>query len=249
MIRFALKRLMKTEPSERTFEAKVTTLREIVEHHMEKEEDELFSEGRDGARRGVGRAMRRDEGALRADRENRLWGRGRPRRIGRHLRERTAGVGRSEFSEQPHGLATIVGDDEWPARDRGRRRSAAMLVLLQRGRGSLRVVRASGVRRLLHPHRGWRAHVGNLSRLRPEEGELTDERVGQLWSLPRRDPGRARCGRRCSGMVLDPGALAESHVERPTCHVGGGGAARRSARKGCCYDFKSWSVALSSSLP
>lgn len=40
--RFALKRLMKTEPSERTFEAKVTTLKEILEHHMEEEEDDLF---------------------------------------------------------------------------------------------------------------------------------------------------------------------------------------------------------------
>ena len=40
--RFALKRLMKTEPSERTFKAKVTTLREIIEDHMEEEEEDLF---------------------------------------------------------------------------------------------------------------------------------------------------------------------------------------------------------------
>ena len=40
--RFALKRLMKTEPSDRTFQAKLTTLREIIEHHVEEEEEDLF---------------------------------------------------------------------------------------------------------------------------------------------------------------------------------------------------------------
>ncbi len=40
--RFALKRLMKSSPDDHTFKAKVTTLREILEHHMEEEEDELF---------------------------------------------------------------------------------------------------------------------------------------------------------------------------------------------------------------
>jgi hemerythrin-like domain-containing protein len=40
--RFALKRLMKTEPTDRTFKAKVTTLKEIIEHHVGEEEDDLF---------------------------------------------------------------------------------------------------------------------------------------------------------------------------------------------------------------
>lgn len=40
--RFALKRLMRTKPSDRTFKAKVTTLKEILEDHMEEEEGELF---------------------------------------------------------------------------------------------------------------------------------------------------------------------------------------------------------------
>jgi iron-sulfur cluster repair protein YtfE (RIC family) len=40
--RFALKRLMKTEPSDRTFKAKLTTLKELIEHHVEEEESDLF---------------------------------------------------------------------------------------------------------------------------------------------------------------------------------------------------------------
>lgn len=40
--RFALKRLVKTKPSDRTFKAKVTTLKEIIEDHAKEEEDELF---------------------------------------------------------------------------------------------------------------------------------------------------------------------------------------------------------------
>jgi iron-sulfur cluster repair protein YtfE (RIC family) len=40
--RFALKRLMKTAPSDRTFKAKLTTLKEIIEDHMKEEESELF---------------------------------------------------------------------------------------------------------------------------------------------------------------------------------------------------------------
>jgi len=40
--RFALKRLTKTKPSDRTFKAKVTTLKEIIEDHAEEEENELF---------------------------------------------------------------------------------------------------------------------------------------------------------------------------------------------------------------
>jgi hypothetical protein len=40
--RFALKRLLKTEPSDQTFFARLTTLQEIIEHHVEGEEDELF---------------------------------------------------------------------------------------------------------------------------------------------------------------------------------------------------------------
>lgn len=40
--RFALKRLMKTKPNDRTFKAKVATLKEIIEHHTKEEEEELF---------------------------------------------------------------------------------------------------------------------------------------------------------------------------------------------------------------
>ncbi len=40
--RFALKRLMKTSPSDQTFKAKVTTLMEIIEHHVEEEEEDMF---------------------------------------------------------------------------------------------------------------------------------------------------------------------------------------------------------------
>ncbi len=42
VVRFALKRLVKTKPTDRTFKAKVTTLKEIVEDHAKEEEDELF---------------------------------------------------------------------------------------------------------------------------------------------------------------------------------------------------------------
>lgn len=40
--RFALERLLKTPVSDRTFKAKVTTLKEIIEHHIEEEEEDLF---------------------------------------------------------------------------------------------------------------------------------------------------------------------------------------------------------------
>jgi hemerythrin-like domain-containing protein len=40
--RFALKRLLKTSPSDQTFIARVTTLKELIEHHVEEEEDDLF---------------------------------------------------------------------------------------------------------------------------------------------------------------------------------------------------------------
>ena len=40
--RFALKRVMKTEPSDRTFKAKVATLRELIETHVKEEEEDLF---------------------------------------------------------------------------------------------------------------------------------------------------------------------------------------------------------------
>jgi hemerythrin-like domain-containing protein len=40
--RFALKRLIKTNPADQTFIAKVTTLKELIEHHVEEEEDDLF---------------------------------------------------------------------------------------------------------------------------------------------------------------------------------------------------------------
>jgi hemerythrin-like domain-containing protein len=40
--RFALKRLIKTNPSDQTFIARVTTLKELIEHHVEEEENDLF---------------------------------------------------------------------------------------------------------------------------------------------------------------------------------------------------------------
>ena len=40
--RFALKRLAKTKPTDRTFKAKVKTLKELIEHHIQEEEDKLF---------------------------------------------------------------------------------------------------------------------------------------------------------------------------------------------------------------
>jgi iron-sulfur cluster repair protein YtfE (RIC family) len=38
----ALKRLLATSPSAPSFKAKVTTLKELIEHHVEEEEEELF---------------------------------------------------------------------------------------------------------------------------------------------------------------------------------------------------------------
>lgn len=38
----ALKRLMATDPNDATFLAKVTTLKELIEHHVEEEEGDLF---------------------------------------------------------------------------------------------------------------------------------------------------------------------------------------------------------------
>lgn len=40
--RFVLKRLMKTDPADQSFKAKVTTLKELIEHHVEEEEEEMF---------------------------------------------------------------------------------------------------------------------------------------------------------------------------------------------------------------
>ena len=40
--RFALERLLKTPVSDRTFMAKVITLKEIIEHHVEEEEEDIF---------------------------------------------------------------------------------------------------------------------------------------------------------------------------------------------------------------
>ena len=40
--RFALKRLMKIDDEDQTFQAKVKTLKEIIEHHVEEEEEEMF---------------------------------------------------------------------------------------------------------------------------------------------------------------------------------------------------------------
>jgi hemerythrin-like domain-containing protein len=39
---FALKRLLATDPDHDTFQAKVVTLKELIEHHVEEEESELF---------------------------------------------------------------------------------------------------------------------------------------------------------------------------------------------------------------
>ena len=38
----ALKRLLSTTPDDETFVAKVTALRDLIEHHIEEEEDQLF---------------------------------------------------------------------------------------------------------------------------------------------------------------------------------------------------------------
>jgi len=38
----ALKRLLKTDPEDESFQARVTTLQELIEHHVEEEEKELF---------------------------------------------------------------------------------------------------------------------------------------------------------------------------------------------------------------
>jgi hemerythrin-like domain-containing protein len=38
----ALRRLLATDPSDESFQAKVTTLKELIEHHVEEEEEELF---------------------------------------------------------------------------------------------------------------------------------------------------------------------------------------------------------------
>jgi len=40
--RFALGRLVKTDPSDDSFDARVTALKELIEHHVEEEEKELF---------------------------------------------------------------------------------------------------------------------------------------------------------------------------------------------------------------
>ncbi len=40
--RFALKRLVKSNKADHTFKAKVTTLKELIEHHVKEEEEDLF---------------------------------------------------------------------------------------------------------------------------------------------------------------------------------------------------------------
>lgn len=42
MAEIGLKRLLATDPEDPTFHAKVTTLKELIEHHVEEEEEELF---------------------------------------------------------------------------------------------------------------------------------------------------------------------------------------------------------------
>lgn len=39
---FELKRLLKTDPEDVTFQAKLTTLKELIKHHVDEEEKELF---------------------------------------------------------------------------------------------------------------------------------------------------------------------------------------------------------------
>jgi len=41
---FALKRLLATDPEEEAFHARVTALAELISHHVEEEEQELFPE-------------------------------------------------------------------------------------------------------------------------------------------------------------------------------------------------------------
>lgn len=40
--RFALERVLKTDPSDESFQARVTALKELIEHHVEEEEEDLF---------------------------------------------------------------------------------------------------------------------------------------------------------------------------------------------------------------
>jgi iron-sulfur cluster repair protein YtfE (RIC family) len=40
--RFALRRLLKTPPSDPSFKAKLTTLEELIKHHVKEEEEDLF---------------------------------------------------------------------------------------------------------------------------------------------------------------------------------------------------------------
>jgi hemerythrin-like domain-containing protein len=45
--RFALRRLLKVDQESDTFEARVTTLKELIEHHVEEEEKDLLPEAED----------------------------------------------------------------------------------------------------------------------------------------------------------------------------------------------------------
>ena len=40
--RFALERLLATKPEDESFQARVTALKELIEHHVEEEEEDLF---------------------------------------------------------------------------------------------------------------------------------------------------------------------------------------------------------------
>ena len=70
----ALKRLLSTAPDDETFVAKVTALRDLIEHHVEEEEDQLFGSRRHHGRRAAGRAGRRNAVCLRGGVRRRLRG-------------------------------------------------------------------------------------------------------------------------------------------------------------------------------
>ena len=65
--------LKETDPAGEVFQAKATVLKELIEHHAEEEEKEMFPK----ARRALGMAELRDLGARMESRKRSLGGRGR----------------------------------------------------------------------------------------------------------------------------------------------------------------------------